>query len=498
MPRHVQAREAPLRGRAPLLAGALALAGVALLLAAAAPAAAADTAPPVIRAFAPGEGTFVNATRIDPSGLARVEVTVQVSDDNSALPPGNTSVAVWSAARGAFENASEYIVQQGITPSHVDIFALFFLEDGAYRLDIAASDEPGNPVARSSTFTVDTHEPVLSVAWPFYVNATTIPLRIDARDTGSGVQAPGIVSYRTACSLIWYAFEVEFVELPGRVVAETSVPACVGTSNYLAVVVSDVAGNAAAVNSQGIRCDLAGPTFDEFEPKSFDRIDTARAYVSVIVRDDASGADPRRIQYRASMDGGITFGPWTSADARSTGRNVYANASFDVTDGATVGLEWRAWDYAGNGPDVSRMEFFYVNGPPFLEFFSPDDGTQIYEFNEVRLMAVTDDPDADTVVVVVSSDIDGILGRAWNPATKDMRGVRLSYGIHNLTVALDDGHGHVVHYVYQVRVIHRPPPDPRPLMFTVILAGLMVWAAYSVYTRPDDEEPPRARAAPKA
>jgi hypothetical protein len=92
----------------------------------------------------------------------------------------------------------------------------------------------------------------------------------------------------------------------------------------------------------------------------------------------------------------------------------------------------------------------------------------------------------------VSSDIDGPLGRA------DGRPVRLSMGTHNLTVSLDDGHGHVVRYLYQVQVIPRPPPDPRPLWFSLILAGLMVWAAYAAYTREEREFEKIAAAPPKA
>jgi hypothetical protein len=451
-----------------------------------------DTEPPVLQWFSPPDGGFVNMTKVAPQGGARVEVTAGFFDAGSALAPNNTSISVWSEARADFETADQYAANQGNNYSSVEAFALYFLPDGPYRIFFVATDDAGNTANRSSTFVVDTIPPSINLAAPSFVNSTTLHVQVDARDAGSGIAPPVLLSYKTACLYTWSTITVQAIELPGRLVGEADVPVCVGSGNQFTVVVGDRAGNGESASRTGIACDLAPPTFSGFTPNSFDRLETGSVYAAVTISDDASGPNASRVEYRVSTDGGIVFSAWQPAYTREERRTLRANVTIDGNDGATIALEWRAWDLAGNGPSTSRTEFFYINGPPFLESFAPADGTQVYNFNEVRIQGLAADPDADSVIITVSSDVDGPLGRA------DGRPVRLSLGLHNLTVALDDSHGHVVRYVYQLLVIPRPPPDPRPLWFTMILAGVMAWAAFATYAKGEEEREKRESAPPKA
>ncbi len=474
------------RVRAPLVV--LAALGAALLAAGAA--GALDTAPPYVGGFSPQEGGFVNAGSLDPGGLARVELTAQFFDADSALSPSNTRIAVWSVGAGRYEVPEQTSAQQISSPSSASAFALFLLPDGLYRSEMWARDDAGNEMTRSSTFVVDTTPPDIQVAAPALTNESTVRVRLDATDGLSGVSLPAILSYKGDCSYNWATTVFEVTQLPGRVVGVSSFTLCVGSTNQFTAAVTDRAGNTAQASQTGIIYDRGGPTFSGFEPDSFDRLDGPQVEVSVRISDDASGVNESRVEIRLSEDGGRAWGDWGPARAVRQGGMVWANATFEVADGATAAIEWRAWDNAGNGPSKSRTEFFYVNGPPFVESFEPAEGAVIQQYSEVRLFARFADPDADTVDASFRSDIDGPLGRA------DGTRAQLSLGVHNLTLTAIDGHGHTVSYTYQVQVVVRPPPDPRPMLFTAVLAGAMLWAVYAAYSK--EEEQDAADAAPKA
>jgi hypothetical protein len=452
-------------------------------------AAAADTTPPHLDSLQPADGSFVNGTTRVAPGTANVLLSAVFQDDASAIDVANVTVAAWSLSAGGFVGSPSYSASEYGDPSRVLLLGSIELQDGDYRLDLGAADVLGNTVNTSTTFTVDVTPPQLEVAAPSLTNESQLTVRFDARDGLSGMALQALLSYRSACSYTMSSKAFQVVALPGRLVGETSMGLCVGADNRFTVVVADRAGNTASVERTDIIYDAGPPTFSDFSPTSFTRVDGPRVSVTASVTDDAVGVNRSRVQAQLSKDGGLTFGNWTNASTIFGGAGVRASVSFTIPAGATAAVRWRAWDLAGNGPSESRIEYFYVNGAPFVVTLEPAEGTVVTQFTAVRLYAEFADPDADPVTASFRSDIDGPLGAA------DGRRVQLSVGVHNLTLTASDGHGHLVNYTYQVQIIARPPPDPRPLLLTAILAGIMVWVTYAAWTKEDD--PPGA-SLPKA
>ncbi len=465
----------------------LAAAGAALALCT--PAAAADTTPPFLESVQPADGSFVNSTmRVGP-GTADVLLSAVFQDAASAIDAANITVAAWSFSEGRFAGSPTFTAGEYGDPSRALLIGSVELTEGDYRLDLSARDVFGNALNASTTFTVDVTPPQVEVAAPELTNQSQLTIRMDARDGQSGMAEPALLSYRSGCSYTMSSKAFQVVALPGRLVGEASMELCVGSDNRFTVVVTDRAGNTARFERTSITYDGGPPTFSDFTPTSFTRVDGPRVSVTASVADDAVGVNRSRVQAQVSRDGGLTWGNWTNSSTVFTGPGVRATVIFTISSGATVGIRWRAWDLAGNGPSESPVEYFYVNGAPFVVTLEPAEGAVVTQFTAVRLYAEFADPDADRVTASFRSDIDGPLGAA------DGRRVQLSVGVHNLTLTASDGHGHVVTYTYQIQIILRPPPDPRPLMLTAILAGIMVWVTYAAWTK--DEDPPEA-SLPKA
>ena len=477
-----------LAGGAPMAKGCvgpsawlLAPLGVALALLAAAPeAAASDTTAPSITDLRPEEGAFVNASALGPGGLARPFIHATIADDSVPESLNVTAQVLWVA-----DLSTAALLTAELSPSRpgaLEVGAFAALKDGEYRLVVEAVDSAGNPARAEHNFTVDTKAPRLTASAPAVSPDAAATLLVDARDEGSGLALPLTVSYRSACASTWSPVTLEVTPLPGRAVGQASLALCEGTNNQFSVTARDRAGNTAQVLQRKIAYDTHAPGFTSFSPGPFERVDDTHPTLEVWVTDNAVGVNRSSVEAQVSTDGGTTWGPWRPATVGSNGSYVRASLRANFTAGATGAVRWRASDLAGNGPSESSSQYFYLNGPPFVVHFEPAEGAQIFENSTVRLVAEFADPDADFVEATVYSDIDGPLGRA------DGRRVQLSPGVHTLTLQGDDGHGHVVTYAYQVEVVSRLPPDLRPLILTLVIAGSMVWAAFAAWTRDGEGE----------
>ncbi len=439
-----------------------------------------DTTAPTIADILPEEGAFVNAAALGLSGVAHAVVQATITDD---VPVGvaNVTAHILNAADGSEVVALEVNASPG-HPGAVEVAGFPALNDGEYRLEVEARDGAGNAAREERNFTVDTKAPWIAASAPAISKDRVAVLTIDARDATSGIALPLQVSYRSACASTWVPEPVDVTLLPGRALAQAALALCEGTNNQYSVAVRDRAGNVAELIQRKVAYDTQAPGFTSFAPGPFERVDEAQTTLEVWVTDNAVGVNRSSVEAQVSGDGGLTWGAWRKAAVTGNGTYVRGWIKANFTAGATAAVRWRASDLAGNGPAESDDRYFYLNGPPFVVSFEPPEGAQIYENAAVRLSAEFADPDADIVEATVTSDIDGALGRA------DGRRVHLSPGLHTLTLAGDDGHGHLVTYAYQVEVISRLPPDLRPLFFTFVIAGAMVWAAYAAWTREGEGE----------
>lgn len=445
---------------------------------------AADTSPPVIGQVEPKEGGFVNAELVGLDGVGNAYLFALITDDTPLDAP-RASARILRADDG-FEVAVLPVGPAPSQPGALALEAVAPLADGAYRLVVEATDRAGNLARAERNFTVDTDGPRLAAFAPAVSKERAALLLLDASDNLSGFVEPFFLSYRSACAFSWSEVPVQVTLLPGRAVGQALLTLCEGSTNQYSVTAVDRAGNTVQILQRKITYDTHPPGFTKFAPGPFERVDESAPTLEVWVTDHAAGVNRSSVEAQVSGDGGVTWGPWRPATTEGPATYLSASVRANFTAGATAAVRWRASDLAGNGPSTSEVRFFYLNGPPFVVSFEPAEGAEVFENSAVRLFAEFADPDADTVVATVTSDLDGLLGRA------DGRRVHLSPGPHTLTLEGDDGHGHRVTYSYQVQVVARPPPDLRPLLFTLVIAGAMVWAAYATWTREGEEDAPPA------
>jgi hypothetical protein len=425
------------------------------------------------------------------AGPAGAPVNVSIVAHFSDLDAGGFQWAVnWSinsSTGGApLEPPGFNVLSTG--PGQANAYATVRLPEGLYQVRWCAEGPAGASACTTADLLVDSTPPSGALSAPTLANFTSVTVRVDAVDAGSGIAGDPIsFVYRTPCTGAYVPATMTETQVLGRLVAEVTVELCPG-SNVVQATVLDAAGNAWFSGVRTIAVDVKPPTFVGFSPSPFNTLGSGVATLTASIEDDVSGVNFSSVEGQVSADGGITWGPWEAPQITNLSILVLVTLQTNTTDGTLYAVRWRASDNAGNGPNTTHAIFFRVNGEPFLVRVEPPEGGVYYDHTAIAFRAEWADPDGDAVVTSWSSDITGDIGRAVPLNSSEFGpppGVRkaLPLGVHNITIVGDDQHGHRVSYVYQIEIVKRPPPDLRLFAGVIAVAGSMVLVCWYVWKR---------------
>jgi len=429
----------------------------------------------------------VNGTGVASGAPVNVSIVAHFSDMDAAGASWIVNWSINSSTGGAPLDPPGFTVLS-TGPGNATAYAAVRLPEGRYSVEWCAERPSNASVCVSSGFLVDSTPPSGELTAPSLSNQTTVAVRVDASDGGSGPSpSPIAFVYRSACVGSYVPGQMTETRLPGRVVAEISLELCPG-ANVVQATVVDEAGNAWFSGVRTLSVDTRPPTFTGFSPGAFDTVPGGVTTLTASIEDDVSGVNFSSIEAQVSADGAITWGPWLSPKITNLSILVLATFTANTSDGSLFAVRWRASDNAGNGPNTTTAHFFRVNGEPFLVRVEPPEGGVYFEHTAVAFRAEWADPDGDPVVTIWSSDLVGEFGRVVPFNSTDYGpppGVRkaLPLGVHNITVVGDDQHGHRVSYIYQIEIVKRPPPDLRLFAGVIAVFGSMVLAVWYVWRR---------------
>lgn len=233
--------------------------------------------------------------------------------------------------------------------------------------------------------------------------------------------------------------------------------------------------------SIALRIDTEPIEFSSYFPSpSESDFETTTVKCEVTILDKGgSGVDTTSIEYAISIHGPLNYGDWTKVNSGNivlNGEVVTASAEPTFADGAENYIKWRASDNAGNGDKNGYYESTDVrvkiditttiNYPPQIDLEIPKNGTVVKEDELITFSAMnTIDPDDDKLNFIWSSNISGEL------STDSWFQIRLTPGIHEISITVDDGNGNTVHETVEIIV---EPLDIANKPETEIKGGLVL------------------------
>jgi hypothetical protein len=264
----------------------------------------------------------------------------------------------------------------------------------------------------------------------------------------------------------WFSFILQFRHGPGNLV---QLRGC------------DVAGNGPTPSPVfTVVVDTAMPEFVAVRPGPSDKQVDPDVLVTLTLRDDFTGVDCSRVEYRTGQEPNH-LGEWSPmAVVPQTLGNYSGSVRILFAPGRNNYFQFRAVDLAGNAA-TSAISSVWVNRPPVAVIASPDEDDALLEGETVWLSA-NGSMDPDENGLTYSWLIDGT---AVPGATTGWANVTLAEGYHNVTLVLEDdvgarGTANVLVYVGRLAPPHSKEEEGTVnlVILLVIVVALILLAAF--------------------
>ena len=254
-----------------------------------------------------------------------------------------------------------------------------------------------------------------------------------------------------------------------------------GPSNLVQLRGGDVAGNGPTPSPVfKVVVDTINPEFVAVTPPSSEKQADPDVLVTLTLRDDFTGVDCARVEYRTGQ-GPSHLGGWgPMAVVPQALGNFSGSVRILLAPGRDNCIQFRAVDLAGNAA-TSAISSVWVNRPPVAVIASPLEDDALIEGETVWLGANgSTDPDGDGLAYSWLVD-----GTVVPGATTGWENVTLAEGYHNVTLVLEDdvgarGTANVLVHVER-SANPRAREDDRTMLMPLLLVIVVACALVAVF-----------------
>lgn len=431
-----------------------------------------DTRAPLLTDLQPAAGRRLN------SAVSEIVVSLDPLS-GAALNLDGASITL-SGSGGAVAGTLEQDAAANIVRLRLDTPLTTSAENDTYTVDVAVSDEAGNAVTRTASFTFDTIAPALSQATtadglalgPGVPLAASDTLVVTLTEAGSGIDFSGATARLTGPSGALTPLGVETDLSPSRVSATYANLSEEGVYTFVVEGVRDLAGNVGESRTATFLHDTTAPTIAALTPLDAQSGATGRfreplEAFAMTVTDGLSDVDFAASGIVVTGPNGEVAGALVDDGANTLTLQLDAPLSRLGPDDGAYSVRATVADAAGNVRGRT-FAFVYDTQPPIVSASVPEAGATVSgEIN--ALLATVSDATSGLDFTGVSASMTGPDGEPF-PASvlaQDADTVRVSFptlrddgsadGTYRLQLTLVDLHGNTALDVREFTFAGRPP-----------------------------------------